>query len=331
MNDAKYNEALKLLKIIVIQEKTTKKILPMIQKARCEIERSSYSEAKTTSKKIADLIESKAFENETNTTKRKCHEELGTLVEKLIEIKQIDLALLLVEIQFHLIKHSFTVQEELAKLQYLGNLFKKIAETQTNQKSYGYKNNSVKAKQLYLLYDEILNDMQLINNVHFKVKTKNIAWFMYYYGAGCNDMQDFTKSVDIYSKVIFYAKSNFGGDAAKYKVYGLCHHNYALALKNSNQLTEAKKMFEEALKLYEQASDWSIEQEKMNEIQNTFRALHQISTRAVLETDSSVNKTEIAKKSVFQHLEPPELPPRPPSRSPPIPPLRTTPRLPPRP
>ena len=206
-------------------------------------------------------------------TKQKCHDELDLLVEKLIDIKQLDLALLLVESQFHLIKHSYSAKEKLKKLENLGFSLKNIS------KSFHYKNNSVKAKQLYYIYDVILNNMQSINDVELKVKTENIACFMDYYGTSCDLMYDFTKSIDIYSKVIFLVKTNFGDDAANFRVYGWCHHNYAVALKETNRLIDAKQIYQEALKIYEQASDWPSEKTKMDSIFLTARMLHEVNTK----------------------------------------------------
>ena len=59
-------------------------MFPIIQKIRCEIERRSYSGAETTCTEIARLIESKELKNKNNKIKRKCHDELGYFVEKLI-------------------------------------------------------------------------------------------------------------------------------------------------------------------------------------------------------------------------------------------------------
>ena len=152
--DGKYNEALKLLKTIIVHDKTAKEIFPIIQKAKCEIEKRSYSDAETTCKKIATLIESEEFENKNNETKQKCLVELDSLVMKLIEIKQVDIALLIAESQFHLIKHSYSVQEKLKKLEDLGVSLMNISKNFQNE------HNSWKAKQIYFLADEILSDMK---------------------------------------------------------------------------------------------------------------------------------------------------------------------------
>ena len=219
------------------------------------------------------MVESKEFDNENNETKQKCHDELTSLVEKFIEIKRLDSiesVLLLAASQFHLIKHSYSGQVKLSKLKGLGFSLREIS------KIFQDKNHAVK---LYLLFEKILNYMQLITNVDLKVKTENISWFMYYYGTACNIFKDFTISNDILLKVIFLMKTIFGGDAANYKMYGASHHNYAVALYDTNRLIEAKPMFEEALKVYEKASDWDNEKQKIENIMATSRGLHKVNTK----------------------------------------------------
>ena len=120
--------------------------------------------------------------------------------------------------------------------------------------------------------------MQSTNDVDSQTKTMNIARIVYYHGTSCNHMKDFIKTIVIFPKVIFLLKANFGIDAANYKKYGWCHLNYAVALKSTNHLIEAKQMFAEALKIYEQASDWYNDEEKSKNISMTNCALHEVNT-----------------------------------------------------
>ena len=245
----------------------------MIRKIRCEIENCLYSEADITSNQVAKLIDSKKFENKNYEINRKCYDELDSLVNKLIKIKQLDLALLLSESQFHLIKPSYTAQEKLKKLENLGIL---LTEISTNfHSNYDPK----KIKECYSLYDEILNYMLSINDVDLKDKTKSLAWFILFYATSCDFMQDFTKSVDILPMVMFLMKTNFGDDAANHHVYAYCHHNYGFDLYATNRLIEAKQTFEEALKIYEKVSDWPNEQQKIYNTLLTTRVLDEVNTR----------------------------------------------------
>ena len=285
INDGKYNKALDILKTIVINEKRTNKIPPMIQKLSCEIDERLYSDAKTTGREIANLIESKEFEKkENNHTKQIYHNKLHSIAMKLIKIKHFDLALLLVEIQLNLIKHSYSVQEKLTKLQNLGISLTDIS------KNLHYKKDLKKVKEIYLLYDKVLNDMQSINDIDLKIKTENIAWFMYYYGTGCNFMKDFNKSMVIFPKAIFLMKANLSDNANNYVVYGICHHNYANVLIETKRLIEAKERFEEALKIFEEATDWPNEEQKINKFIITISAIDEINFRLTSNKRSWLNR-----------------------------------------
>ena len=252
----------------------------MIEKARCEIEGRLYSDAKTTFKEIEKLTESKAFENENDETKQKFYDELDLLVRRLIEIEQIGLSLMLVESQLNQIKYSISALDKLNRLKNLGISLKDMSKT------LHHKNDSKIVKELYSLFDKVLNDMQSINDIDLKIKIKHIAWFMHYYGISCNVMKDFNKAIVVFPKLIFLMKTIFGDKAADFLVYGMCHHNYAAALKETNRLIEAKEMFEETLKIYEQVSNWPNEKLKLDKSVLTIEVLEEVNFKL----DSSKKK-----------------------------------------
>ena len=223
MKDTKYSEALQLLKVIILQEESAKKIFPMFQKATCEIKSGRMFDTVNTCNEIARFLDSINFEDESKDFNTKCLEKLKYLVKKLIEVRKLDAALRLIRNQFELIKHSYAAEEKLEKLQNQGVQLKAIAD------NFYLPSISHKTEECYLLLDDILCDTQLVKNVDTQKKTKAIGWFMYYYGICCNFMQDFTKSLEIHSKVIFFIKSNLGDEATECKVYGRCHHNFANA------------------------------------------------------------------------------------------------------
>ena len=242
----------------------------MIQKAQCEIEIDRKTKAENTSKDIASLIATKEFENENVDIKTKCHDKLKQLLNKLIDIHINDTALQLIRLQFDLIKQSYKSAEKLTKLGSLGDPIQKTT------KNFHFQVNAVKANECYFLLDKILHDMQAISTVDLKVKTNEIAGFMFYYGLCCNNMSDFEKSLSIHSKVIFFMKSNLGDAAKNYRLYGDCHRNFAVALFERNCLYKAKQEIEEALKIYEQAQDWGNEKQKVEVALSTTHVMHKI-------------------------------------------------------
>ena len=270
MNEKKYSEAIQILNAIIVQDKSVNQIFSLFWKCRCEIETSNEVEA--TCKEIASRMASNAFKRKNQDFKGNCFDEVESLVKKLIKVKKFDESLLLLRSQFNLINESYSDDEKIIKLRDLGNPIKSLAE------NFNIKTNEIKIKECYLLLDEILHEMQMMSIVNLDEKTKNIAWFMHYYGYCCNVMKDFAKSQYIYSHVLFHMKSIHGKEACHFRVYGICHHNFGSALKNLNRLKEAKQKFEEALKSYEQAKDWRDDEHKLKETSLTIRVLHETIT-----------------------------------------------------
>ena len=128
MNDQKYSDALQILNAIVIHDKSVEQIFSMIQKCRCEIEIGRNDEAETSCNKITKLMTLKVFEKANKKNKTMCLDKVQSLMEKLIEIKKLDKALLLIESQFTSIKQYYAGEEKLAKLANLGLPMKTITK-----------------------------------------------------------------------------------------------------------------------------------------------------------------------------------------------------------
>ena len=269
INDQKYNDALQILNAIVIQDKSVNQIFSVIQKCRCEIEIGRNKEAKTSCNKIAKLMASSVLETANKKTKTKCLNEVESLMKKLIEIKKLDKALLLIESQFTSIKQFYSGEEKLNKLANLGIPIKRISE------DFHVKTNSTKANECFLFLDKVLHEMQTTNMEDLRYKTIKVSCFLCYYGCCCYAMKDFTKSVEVFSNAIFHMKSIFGHDAAHYLVYGDCHYNFGNALRQLNRFHEAKQKFEQALNIYEPAKDGRNDKTKMNIVLLTTRLLHE--------------------------------------------------------
>ena len=282
MNNQKYSDALQILNAIVIQDKSVDQIFFLIQKCRCEIEIGRNDEAKTSYIKIIQLLTSKVLETANEKTQAKCLNEVESLVEKLIEIKKLDEALLLIENQFNLIKQFYSGEEKLDKLVNLGIPIQTITE------HFHFVTNSTKANNCYLLLDKILHEMQTSNIADFQHKTKIVAWFMHYYGECCSKMNDYTKSIEVHSHAIFLMKSIFGHEAGNYQVYGYCHHNFGCDLKELHRFDEAKQKLETSLNIYESATDWGNDKQKKDCISLATDLMNEINIE--LQSHSKISK-----------------------------------------
>ena len=121
--------------------------------------------------------------------------------------------------------------------------------------------------------------MQTSNIADLQHKTEKVALFMLRYGHCCIAMKDFTKSIELHSNAISLMKSIFGHEAGNYQVYGICHHNFGVALQKLNRFDEAKQKFEETLNIYESVKTWVNDEKKMNEVFRTTRELHKTNSK----------------------------------------------------
>ena len=134
-------------------------------------------------------------------------------------------------------------------------------------------------KQQYPVMDKILKEMQQISDVDLKVKCKEIAWFLAYYGFCCNKVADYDKSIEIHKQAISLMESTFGDNANHYQVLGHCYNNLGAAYKNSNKLVEAKQSYETAVKVYEEVKECDDENIKMENILFTSRLLEGVEAK----------------------------------------------------
>ena len=273
IKNEKYDEALQLLNVVIIQEKNCKKIFPLIQKMRCEISTNRSSDAVATWAEVVKLIMSSEFENEDKSAKIKCETEIESIAEMFISTIKIDDAICLLKMQFFLSKQLHTGKKKLDKLSNLGIPIQELT------KQLSIRSNAEKVQNIYMHFDEILNEMQATEKVDFKAKTLEISWLMKYYGVSCNHMQDTPKSIEVHNKALFHMKSTFGNHAGDYKVYCYMLHGYATALESDNRLSEAKQMYDDAMRCKEQAVDWLDDDDKMKSILITSARLHEVSIK----------------------------------------------------
>ena len=259
MDDKEHYKALRTLETLIVQEEGAIRLLSMTMKIKCQIELREHDDATVTCVKMASMFEQINLENQPTTVMNELHDEIKLLVERFIKIN-IDSSLFLQRCRFDLIIRFFKEKTRLLKLQNIGFKKQKIAEELMKQ------NKRIDFKLQYPLVDKILKEMQRIDNVNFKVKCESIAWFLKCYGFCCNKAADYDKSIEIHKQAILLMESTFGDDANQYKVLGHCYNNLGGACENSNKLVEAKRCYDTALNIYNQAKDWTGVQQKVGRI-----------------------------------------------------------------
>ena len=272
MNNKQFDEALQILRTIILKELGPCKVVSLLQMVRCQIELGQIPSAVTTSNEVVEILKSQLAELQPQTKSRSC-EELKKVIVRFTELAKTDTAMMLLQSHFDLIKNSYTDEIKLFKLKDLGRPMEKITQNFYSQ------NNIYKPKDCYALLDEILHIMQNLMQIDSEVKTREIASLMKFYGCCCNNLRDYYKSINLFNQAIFFMKSIFGDYAANYQLLGHCHHSLALALEHTIKYDESKEACDEAMNIYEQANDWDNVQQKTESLALVSQAWCQINSK----------------------------------------------------
>jgi len=254
MENNQHNEALQILRTIILKERGGSKVVSLLQMIRCQIEIGQIVAAITTSEEVAEILTTKVGELRTQT-KARCHEELLTVVARFIETKRMDTAFLLLQRHFILVKDIYGGEIKLHKMNKLGYFMELISKKFHCQGSY-------KLKDFYVFLDDVLQEMQNLNQIDDKKKSRAIASFMKHYGSCCNNFHRYGKSMELFKQAIFLMNSMFGVYAAKYQLLGDCHYNLALAFEHTTKFDDVVEACDAALDIYKQANDWDNVEQK---------------------------------------------------------------------
>ena len=273
MNDGKFDEALQTLKTIIIQETPINKMMPLIDKIRCQIEIDQIDDAVETCKEYIKTVDSQLGSEEMEGIVKKCDEGVVKVIEMLLEIKRINSAYLLLKCRLDIAKRYYEAKPRLLKLENIGYFITKIAIELSNR------NRLEEIKSYYNLLDEVYVEMQKVESIDLKLKCEDVAWFLMHYGFCCNECKDWDKSIEIQSKAISIMETAYGEEAIFYRVLGNCCNNLGVAYENSGRLAEAKNCFQQAIDIYIAAKDWGNNNKKQTSVSLCNRNLHRINKK----------------------------------------------------
>ena len=267
MDDIEHHKALmRTLETRIAQEEGATRLLSMTTKIKCQIELGDNDNATVTCVEMVSMFEQINLLDQTTTVMNELHDEIKLLVERFIEIN-VDSSLFLQRCRFDLIIGFFDGHSRLDKL------FTIVLEMKQIVMELKKQNKCIKFKKQYPLMDKISKEMQQIGDVDLKVKCETIACFLKYYGDCCNVVADCNKSIEIYRQAILLMESILGDNANHYQLLGRFYHNLAFAYEVSNKLAEAKQYYEITLKIYNQAKDWTDDQQKVDFISHITEVL----------------------------------------------------------
>ena len=250
MRNKEHDEALQLLRTIILKERGSSKVVSLLQMIRCQIEMGQTQSAIAVCDEVAEILDTKLGELHIQL-KAKSHEELKTVVALFTQIEKMDAALLVLQTQFILVQDSYKDEIKLHKLKELGHSMTKITKKLFSQEKASYK-----AKDCCKFLDNILREMQKLMHIDLEVKTRVIVNFVIHYSSCCIDLHKYAQSMELMKQAIFCMNSMFGDYATSYQSLGHCYLHLALALEHTIKFDKAKDACDKAIDTYKQANDW---------------------------------------------------------------------------
>ena len=226
----------------------------------CLLKIGKLDEAVVSCVELVSLLESTG--NQIQPTIEECDDGIYNLVEKFLEFKEFNVIFQLLHCRFKLLKQYYKGEVMLAKMSDISFLMAKVAEVVESPNEI----------ELFTKQYELLNDILLYiqnspaANMMHDVKCKNVAAFLHNYGYCCDEVNDYVKAALLFSQAIASWKLALGHESNNYKHFAYCYHNLGMALKNSNNLLEAKTAFQTSIEIYKQARDYENEEERNEDI-----------------------------------------------------------------
>jgi len=251
MQEKSYNDTMKVLQDIIEKKDDWEKITVIIKKITYQIANRRITDAiASTNELIAILNEADSKTSPTAFIIDECYIEIISLATKFVTVKTPEPALLLLQSLFIFIKTFCVGEAKLIMLCELGFPTQSIAEEVVKQ---GMKD---KFDQLSTFMDDILVDLEKIEDINPKLKSKQITWLMSYYCCCCQFMGNYTKSIEWYTKAIKVLEAAFGNGAQNFRLYAFSYYNMAFSYECSDQLKTALKYYKKAQKIYMLVTDW---------------------------------------------------------------------------
>ena len=271
----KYDEAYQLYHTICGQMEGCLKIRPSINKAMCLLETDQLRQARREVRFIVKIVDSSLADVNMPEVYQLVESQLRELAERFIESHEVTAALTLARCRFHIIQAI--PQEDLARLlglEKIGLLLQNVAEEMA---SIPKRPRSKSTYQFMCnVMEDILEEMQKVPNVDIRIKSSRIAWFLKYIGFCSDEMEDYQRSLLVYSQAIMLMKTVYGAEARLHKVLGFCYNNLAYVYEHTNQMKDSLKALKSAADIFNDAVDWSSDEDKSKCVAKTVAALHSL-------------------------------------------------------
>ena len=241
------------------QNEDWNKIKPLIKKIRFQVASRRTENASNDAADLASFLKAQKNKERVKPLLEvdECYLEVQNLVEKFIEIRMVETAMLLLQSLFALVKEFFEKGEKLDKLERIGYPIMDIAPQFVAQ------NKTEQFKEYYSFLNEILKEMQEINDVDLEFKCETVASFLHFFGNCCLSVSDYSSSIELYKQSVCLIKTVFGNNARAYLVFGLANNNLGVNYEETKQLEKAKFYYHEAFLTYRKVQSWKNSKQKV--------------------------------------------------------------------
>ena len=199
-----------------------------------------------------------------------CYQKINNLVTKFVKVETPTPAISLLSSLRSIVSKHCSGESKLVNLRELDLPMQGIAE------ELGRQSEKDQFKKLCDLIDDILLELNEINDVDPKLKSKNIAWLMSYYSCCCQYLGNYEKPIELYTQAIDILQSAYGKNARKFRLYGFSHGNLGRSYENNNEVKKALVYYKKALELYNFVTDWPDEQPKKKRIKFAMQDMERI-------------------------------------------------------
>ena len=270
MKSDRFDDAISLLSTVINQSNEAQNVLNHIKEVMCLIELKRFNEAIKIVEEIDMVLGSNKLLEVLKDVSSLLLEGIGKLTEMFIKLKCFDTTMTLISCQYHIIQQCCDNNAfRLLSYEKIAGLMERVVRETVDRC------NAKHCKRPQRLLENILRDMMRIQDVDVQEKTLRVAWVYKYFAFACDEVGNFLRSVELTRQGITAMKTAFGQDAPRYKIYGHLYHNMAASLLSIGQTGRARKAYEKALDIYQEAEDWENQNKKLEIIKFTTRCLWQ--------------------------------------------------------
>ena len=268
----RFEDVLTIIEAVICLSSESQNVFNYITEACCLIKLDQIEEAEKIVSKLSMMLKSNNLLETLRGFDEALENEILVLTEKFIECKCFETSLKLIDMLHSILK--FYNNENTSTKLHTSEQIAALIERTVRETSDCYAVRQ--CKQPLLMLEDLLREMLSIQDIDIKEKTIRIAWVYKYFAFCCDEVENFTRSVELNRQGITAMKTVFGSEASRYKIFGHLYHNMAASLVSLGMTCKACKAYDRAIEIYNDAEDWENYRKKSDIIKFASRCLEKI-------------------------------------------------------